>query len=66
MFSPDGTLISASAAPHCGGCGKEIEVNYNNKLQEDDVLDMRAECEAEERDGKMFIGPQGRGIRGVS
>ena len=23
MFSPDGTLISASAAPNCGGLGKE-------------------------------------------
>ena len=23
MFSPDGTLISASAAPHCGGTAKE-------------------------------------------
>ena len=22
MFSPDGTLISASAAPHCGGRGR--------------------------------------------
>ena len=32
--------------------------------QEEDVLDMLAECEAEERDGKMFIGSQGRGIRG--
>lgn len=38
--------------------------------QEDDILDMLAECEAEERDGKMFIGPQGqvtgqgRSIRG--
>ena len=24
MFSPDGTLISASAAPHCGGTGRRI------------------------------------------
>ena len=25
MFSPDGTLISASAASHCGGTGQEEE-----------------------------------------
>ena len=25
MFSPEGTLISASAAPHCGGAGKNKE-----------------------------------------
>ena len=25
MFSPDGTLISASAAPHCGGKEEEEE-----------------------------------------
>ena len=24
MFSPDGTLISASAAPHCGGISQNI------------------------------------------
>ena len=30
MFSPDGTLISASAAPHCGARNKK------NKEEEDD------------------------------
>ena len=65
-FLPPSARFVWSGGEGCQRCGKEIVVNYNNKLREDDVLDMRAECEAEERDGKMFIGPQGRGIRGVS
>lgn len=40
---------------------KEIEDNYNNKLREDDVLDMIAECEADERDGRFVTGPNGKG-----
>ncbi|XP_070195525.1 tubulin polyglutamylase TTLL7-like isoform X3 [Littorina saxatilis] len=61
------TMLASSFSLFLSGRGatmkKEIEVNYNNKLREDDVLDMLAECEAEEKDGKMFIGPQGRGMR---
>ncbi|KAL8590371.1 hypothetical protein ACOMHN_011585 [Nucella lapillus] len=63
------SMLSTSFGLFLSGRGaslqKEIEVNYNNKLREDDVLDMLAECEAEEREGRMFIGgPQGRGQRG--
>ncbi|XP_076440096.1 tubulin polyglutamylase TTLL7-like isoform X3 [Babylonia areolata] len=63
------TMLGTSFGLFLSGRGatlqKEIEVNYNNKLREDDVLDMLAECEAEEREGKMFIGgPQSRTQRG--
>lgn len=43
---------------------KEIERNYNNKLREDDVLDMIAECEAEEKGIKTLAGLQAPGLRG--
>ncbi|KAK7492938.1 hypothetical protein BaRGS_00015885 [Batillaria attramentaria] len=59
-----GTSFSLFLAGRGSTMQREIEVNYNNKLREDDVLDMLAECEAEEQSGKMFIGPQGRGPRG--
>ena len=32
MFSPDGTLISASAAPHCGGRRTTEEIAKWNQL----------------------------------
>ena len=31
MFSPDGTLISASAAPHCGAKRKERRTSLNKE-----------------------------------
>ena len=40
MFSTDGTLISASAAPHCGNCTghlgtKDKKKNENKKEEEE-------------------------------
>ena len=35
MFSPDGTLISASAAPHCGVCDKRRELRKKRFELED-------------------------------
>ena len=31
VFSPDGTLISASAAPHCGGKEKRVQATKKKK-----------------------------------
>ncbi|GFN85470.1 tubulin polyglutamylase ttll7 [Plakobranchus ocellatus] len=35
---------------------REIQVNYNNKYKEEQLLDMIAECEADERDSKLYPG----------
>ena len=47
-------------------CGCYIVEPYIDSLfpQEDDVLDLLAECEAEEREGKIFMGPNGKPVRG--
>ncbi|XP_013397848.1 tubulin polyglutamylase TTLL7 isoform X2 [Lingula anatina] len=37
---------------------KEIERTYNNKLKEADILDMLAQCEADEKEGRIM--PQSR------
>ena len=34
MFSPDGTLISASSAPHCGGSRRRIEEKGENEVDD--------------------------------
>ncbi|XP_069127593.1 tubulin polyglutamylase TTLL7-like isoform X2 [Argopecten irradians] len=39
---------------------KEIQRVYNNKLKEVDVMDMLAECEADEKEGKYFTGGTGK------
>ena len=50
MFSPDGTLIFASVAPHCGGKGKLegkvifAEVNVTNRS--DVHFDQNGRCSA--------------------
>ncbi|KAK3777662.1 hypothetical protein RRG08_021773 [Elysia crispata] len=41
---------------------REIQVNYNNKYKEEQLLDMIAECEADERDSKLY--PGGKPPRG--
>ena len=37
VFSPDGTLIYASAAPHCGGVWEEGEVKREGLVKEESV-----------------------------
>ncbi|XP_033737297.1 tubulin polyglutamylase TTLL7-like isoform X4 [Pecten maximus] len=39
---------------------KEIQRVYNNKLKEVDVMDMLAECEADEKEGKYYTGGTGK------
>ncbi|CAL1536025.1 unnamed protein product [Lymnaea stagnalis] len=41
---------------------KEIQVNYNNKFKEEDILDMLAECEADEKELRLY--PLGKPPRG--
>ncbi|KAK0059215.1 tubulin polyglutamylase TTLL7 [Biomphalaria pfeifferi] len=41
---------------------KEIQVTYNNKYKEEDILDMLAECEADEKELKLY--PIGKSLRG--
>ncbi|XP_041358202.1 tubulin polyglutamylase TTLL7-like isoform X2 [Gigantopelta aegis] len=54
------SLLSSSFSVFMGGRGttmqKEIQITYNNKYREDDILDMIAECEADEKEGKVFTG----------
>ncbi|BFZ00035.1 hypothetical protein BsWGS_03074 [Bradybaena similaris] len=35
---------------------REIQANYGNKYKEDQILDMIAECEADERDSRLYPG----------
>ena len=49
VFSTDGILISASAAPHCGGTGKQAKKPVWIQVQErDDRHDLRAQADSEE------------------
>ncbi|XP_059175710.1 tubulin polyglutamylase TTLL7-like [Physella acuta] len=41
---------------------KEIEVYYNNKYKEEDILDMLAECELDEKESRLY--PAGKPPRG--
>ena len=43
MFSPDGTLISASAAPHCGDLYKMMEDSSGEEEKYDDHPDSEGE-----------------------
>ena len=48
MFSPDGTLISASAAPHCGN--EEEETDEDEEDEEDEEEEEAEEDEEVEAD----------------
>ena len=44
MFSPDGTLISASAAPHCGDIDETVDVNKLFLMNDHGMLYYFYEC----------------------
>ncbi|KAH3693719.1 hypothetical protein DPMN_081159 [Dreissena polymorpha] len=46
------TTFMAGRAP---SMHKEIQLSYNNKLKESDILDMIAECEVDEQQGRMAL-----------
>ncbi|XP_005098301.1 tubulin polyglutamylase TTLL7 [Aplysia californica] len=50
------TAFSVFLAGRSNSMQKEIQVNYNNKYREDELLDMIAECEADERDSRLYPG----------
>ena len=58
MFSPDGTLISASAAPHCGGTGRDRKDKGQGGKGRDGT---RKEGTGRDRKGK---GQEGKGREG--
>lgn len=53
-------LMSSAFSVFLAGRGtsmqKEIQVNYNNKYKEEQLLDMIAECEADEKDSRLYPG----------
>ena len=51
MFSPDGTLISASAAPHCGIAEKEEELAKAVVCL--DKASTAYQCREDQSDGKQ-------------
>ncbi len=57
MFSPDGTLISASAAPHCGAQWTEIQQKHNGQKNNKLTMD-RQQTHNEQTDDKHTMGRQ--------
>ncbi|XP_071117316.1 tubulin polyglutamylase TTLL7-like isoform X2 [Haliotis cracherodii] len=62
------SLLSSCFTVFLAGRGssmqKEIQTTYNNRLREEEIMDMLAECEADEKEGRVFTNPGSSRPRG--